>query len=499
MDACLDSFEREPSPEDDGPRDARDSSAPTSADAVPDAAAGAAPPDLEGTAQAVAEWGFVDQHGGIWQRAGAHGGERLVGRLGTQSVAAALELYTQRFRILEQRCAALEGRVRGAARPGSQLEAVHRETEHARGAHAIGDFDALLARLAGLEAEVLGAQAEQRARKEQLCAAAEQLQESTAWRSGADQVRALQQEWKGLGSAGREDDAQLWERFHAAASAFFERRAAGLAERSRAREEAKVRKLALCDRADALAESDEWREGGAFFAAVIGEWRAAGSAGRDEDQVLWRRLGAARRSFFRRRTAAFKQVQQERRANRERKEALCAAAESLLQAGPSNGAFRVLQGLQAEWTSIGPAGPGANADLWRRFRAACGAAYARVREDREQRRRQWLESLRDAHARKTRQAQGLRESVGRDEGHITRWRQALDRLRGGPGADEIRHRLEERIEDVENRLRTKSEHLAELQAALSDIQARLQDLERRGGPPGPGDEPPRAARTHTVD
>src|SRR5262245_35446728 len=61
------------------------------------------------------------------------------------------------------------------------------------------------------------------ARKEALCARAEELADSRDWEKAAAELRRLQAEWKTIGPVRRSKSEALWQRFRTAADHFFER------------------------------------------------------------------------------------------------------------------------------------------------------------------------------------------------------------------------------------------------------------------------------------
>jgi len=73
--------------------------------------------------------------------------------------------------------------------------------------------------------------AEAREAKQSLIARAEELAPSTDYEGTFVEMQALLEEWKRTGSAGRDIDDRLWERFRAARDPFFERRKAHLSDR----------------------------------------------------------------------------------------------------------------------------------------------------------------------------------------------------------------------------------------------------------------------------
>ncbi|MCB9170269.1 MAG: DUF349 domain-containing protein [Flavobacteriales bacterium] len=67
---------------------------------------------------------------------------------------------------------------------------------------------------------------EVREKKQALLTEAIALKDSTEWRSTADRLKQLQQEWRATGSAGPRDEQKLWARFREACDAFFSARKA---------------------------------------------------------------------------------------------------------------------------------------------------------------------------------------------------------------------------------------------------------------------------------
>ena len=61
------------------------------------------------------------------------------------------------------------------------------------------------------------------AKKEALCARAEELAQSTDWDSAVNEMKKLQADWKTIGPLRRAKSEQLWNRFRTAADTFFER------------------------------------------------------------------------------------------------------------------------------------------------------------------------------------------------------------------------------------------------------------------------------------
>jgi hypothetical protein len=182
-----------------------------------------------------------------------------------------------------------------------------------------------------------------------------------------------------VASAPRDRAEQLWTRFRAAAQAVRERveplRAAQRAEQT----DHLARKIALCEKAEALSESTEWIATADALKALQAEWKTIGPAPRRDEQAVWERFRNACNRFFTRRQDDLKQRKQVWTGNLEKKEALIARAEALTSTTDWEAGFAELKALQAEWKATGPVKKSKSEQVWQKFRAACDAFMERYR------------------------------------------------------------------------------------------------------------------------
>jgi hypothetical protein len=133
-----------------------------------------------------------------------------------------------------------------------------------------------------------------------LCERAEALANSTDWIKTADELRALQAEWQKIGPVPHEQAREIWQRFRGACNHFFTRRHDDLAKRKEVWSANQARKVALCERAEALAESTEWDAAAAELRQLQSEWRTVGAVKKAKAEALWNRFRAACDRFFER-------------------------------------------------------------------------------------------------------------------------------------------------------------------------------------------------------
>ena len=165
--------------------------------------------------------------------------------------------------------------------------------------------------------------------KEALCVEAEELAESTQWKSTGDRLKAIVEEWRTIRGIDRKTDDALWKRFAKARDTFTRHRGSHFAELDKQRGAAKDAKEALIAKAEALSDATDWGETAGAYRTLMEEWKAAGRAPRDVEDALWARFRAAQEKFFSRRNKTFSDRDAEFEANAAIKEKLLAEAEKI--------------------------------------------------------------------------------------------------------------------------------------------------------------------------
>jgi hypothetical protein len=257
--------------------------------------------DLGALMRAGERWGYVDEEGAIHIRAGRFNEDRIVARVPPSRRVDTLANLLLRFREVEEKFADLRKQLRRSKNLVRNLKSLQSYVHWVEGFEAIGDYDSILGRAHTEISRIESRLAAGRAAKLELVERAERLADSNKWKSTAEALDELMQEWKCAGSAGREQDEVLWQRFSGAQHAFFTRRNKHFAELKRSRAGVHEVKKALIARAEELAPSTDYEGTFADMQALLDEWKQAGSAGRDIDDGLWDRFHAAREPFFARR------------------------------------------------------------------------------------------------------------------------------------------------------------------------------------------------------
>ncbi|MFJ2302777.1 DUF349 domain-containing protein [Streptomyces sp. NPDC087787] len=308
-------------------------------------------------------WGRVDETGTVYVRTAD--GEQVVGSWQAGSPEEALAYFERKYEGLVVEIGLLEKRVQTTDLSAKDAQvAVDHLREQVEAHHAVGDLEALRARLNKLVETVEARREErkaQRARqadearhaKEALVTEAEELARSDQWRAAGERLRALVDTWKGLPRLDRKSDDDLWHRFSHARSAFSKRRKAHFAQLDAQREDARKAKERLVAEAEALSGSTDWGPTSARYRELMTEWKAAGRAQREHEDDLWNRFRGAQDVFFAARSSVFAERDAEQAENLKLKEELAEEAERLLPITDLKAARAAFRSINERWEAIG--------------------------------------------------------------------------------------------------------------------------------------------------
>ncbi len=195
----------------------------------------------------------------------------------------------------------------------------------------------------------------------------------------ARELHEIQERWKQAAEAPRAQAQVLWHRYRQAADPIQARAREFFAQRGEERKGNLALKLALIERAEALAQSTDWIKTAEELKKLQTEWQALGPVPRQDTRTTWKRFREACDTFFTRRNSDLAQRKEIWAVNQAKKEALCVRAEQLATSMEWERSAAEIRRLQTEWKTIGPVRRSRSEALWQRFRAGCDAFFDRYK------------------------------------------------------------------------------------------------------------------------
>ena len=201
-----------------------------------------------------------------------------------------------------------------------------------------------------------------------------------AWNKASERIQAIQAEWRTIGFAPKKDNNKVYDRFRAACDKFFEVKHNFYSEAKDDMAKNLEVKNALCERAEAIAERDDWAKATEELLALQAEWKQSGTVARKYADAVWKRFRAACDKFFERKSQHFSSVDNEYAANLAAKQSLL---EEMSQAVVKS--FEEIKAFQRRWSEIGFVPIRHKEELQKQYKAALDKLFATIRSaDREQ-------------------------------------------------------------------------------------------------------------------
>ena len=179
------------------------------------------------------------------------------------------------------------------------------------------------------------------------------LETYNQWNDKTQEVIALQEEWKTIGFAPQKMNNKIFERFRAACDTFFQRKAEfykGIKDSLSINLE---KKIALCEKAEALKDNIDWKATADKFAALQREWKAIGAVPKKQSDAIWKRFNAACDAFFEARKAATSSQRSEEMQNLDKKKAIIDKLAAINPETATTEDQAKMHDLIKEWNSIG--------------------------------------------------------------------------------------------------------------------------------------------------
>ena len=193
--------------------------------------------------------------------------------------------------------------------------------------------------------------------KTALCEKLEAIQIATIntvkdWEDQTQIVLKIQEEWRKLGFASRKVNTLLFERFRNVCDSFFQTKAEFFKAIKEEQSENLAKKTSLCEKAEALKDSTDWRSTTDLLVKLQQEWKEIGPVNRKNSNAIWERFRSACDAFFTAKEQAIGGEKAIEKANLDKKreilEKLQQLKDNLSEATPEQ-----VRNLMNEWKEVG--------------------------------------------------------------------------------------------------------------------------------------------------
>ena len=181
----------------------------------------------------------------------------------------------------------------------------------------------------------------------------DKIQTFQDWHDKTEEILALQAKWKTIGFAPQKMNTKIFERFRAACDEFFKRKSEHFKSLKVNMNENLEKKKQMCEKAEALKDSTDWKATAEILTKLQKEWKEIGPVAKKHSETIWKRFVSACDYFYEQKNKAessHKVVEQE---NLEKKKAILNKLSEYNAMDADAISAEAIKQLSKEWNVIG--------------------------------------------------------------------------------------------------------------------------------------------------
>lgn len=207
------------------------------------------------------------------------------------------------------------------------------------------------------------------------------------WEEKNKEVIALQDKWKTIGFAPKKSNVKIFERFRAACDVYFNRKSEFYKNIKDEMEKNLELKKVLCEKAEALKDSTDWKSTTEKMIALQKEWKTIGSVARKHSDAVWKRFISACDYFFEQKNKNASSQKSVEQTNLAAKKALIEKINTIDEADHDE-ALAALKGYMTEWNTIGHVPFKEKDKIYKEYHEAVDKQFDRLKVDQNDRKMQ---------------------------------------------------------------------------------------------------------------
>lgn len=180
-----------------------------------------------------------------------------------------------------------------------------------------------------------------------------ELTNFASWESKTQEVIALQNKWKTIGFAPQKMNVKIFERFRKACDEFFHKKGEFFKTLKEGMNENLEKKRALCEKAEALKDSTDWKTTADELTKLQKEWKTIGPVAKKYSDAVWKRFISACDYFFEQKNKATSSQRSVEQENLENKKAIIEKLNAIDDQMDTEETIQLVRNLMKEWNGIG--------------------------------------------------------------------------------------------------------------------------------------------------
>ncbi len=304
----------------------------------------------------------------------------------------------------------------------------------------------------------------------------EEISTFKEWEDKAKEVIEIQKVWRTIGFAPKKHNNAIYDRFRESCDVFFQKKRDFYARNKDIQSGNLQLKIELCEKAEQLMESTDWKETTDALIRIQKQWKEIGAVPRKYSEKIWKRFRSACDHFFERKAEHFSGLDDSFSENLKKKLQLIEMLENFEVGDDMKSAFEKLKEIQGKWAEIGFVPFKDKDEVARKYRDALNKQFDKLQIDEEQKEiikyRNKLENISE-NPRSIRKLRSERERfinrIKQLESDIVLWENNIGFFSKSKNAESLIQEVNDKIENARNTIQVLEEKVRMIdQSGLDD-------------------------------
>lgn len=173
------------------------------------------------------------------------------------------------------------------------------------------------------------------------------------WQTKTESTNEMLKVWKTIGPAPKAKNDEIWARFKGSLDGFFSKKKEFFSKLKDQQVNNYNLKLELCNEAESIKDSTDWRETSKTLIDMQKKWRTIGPVPKKYSDKIWKRFRAACDEFFNRKSEYFGNIHEKEDENLALKKDIIRRVNAQEFTDKKDKNLTILKAFQREWMNVG--------------------------------------------------------------------------------------------------------------------------------------------------
>ena len=268
------------------------------------------------------------------------------------------------------------------------------------------------------------------------------------WQKASELVTELEKEWKSLGRLNKIENSKSWKRFRQVLGDFYQFKNEFYKQRKSNIKSELDKKVAICEKAEALQESTDWKSTTEKIIQLQKDWKKTGYVPKSQSEKVWSRFKKACNTFFDNKKVHFKALDAKKIESLKNKLTFLKELKKKTFADDERDSFIELQNITKDWNRLGLV-PRGKEEIEQQFLQIMDGFYKSLKITQKElsklKFKNKLENIKDDDFKIDKERQFIRNKIYEKQKEIAQYENNMSFFANSKGTEKLKEQVHQKI------------------------------------------------------